>query len=596
MKKALFPALLLACCLATGIQAEAQNILQLTEIPGSTKAKSINLAGAGIPYIDINSQVSIQVDKNALRAKAAQLQAGTTDSEALEARAAELRAALESQVEILALLQDEAGKTENAEELLGLLQGMFLKIQTSELANARQAINRYNQEYNAQLRGWISRGESPPDRFTFLIDGLNRELESTAAEIAALQEKSRANFSVVAFKRDKRGGEQVHIENYDEIAGREYMPIQRWVIGMSAQDEDRLQGLQAAAAQANAQSINTFEAIRESIRRNLPATVCVQELPGKFEQGLDSLRADVKQNFERKKQELLEITSLADIVNKDISQWSVQTPFDAFSGVRDFVGRIKTFRLEMDSGLSQFLGDKPAVAGPFREINACLHQVENDFAQLAEIAERAGFVQNVYLSTDRIAKETLAFSLDELPETGFIDLNYIGQREVGDELEIRAIMRFGPAGEEEEEIPQPTLLEKRRLRMILVGAHAVTKLGIILGNPFNYSLPANAKQEFLFSPSASLLLKFGSRRSAFYNNFLNAGIGINTAAPDFNLDGVPEFSAGIAGSVFQDILSLGWNWNFGENAPMYFIGIHLPFQLPGLPVNTINVADASLGQ
>ncbi|MCB0557092.1 MAG: hypothetical protein KDD02_26330 [Phaeodactylibacter sp.] len=588
--------LLLCSYLIIGTELSAQNILQLTEIPGTTKAKTIPLPDQGIPYIDINSQISIRLNKAALRDKAATLQQEKPDTEGLEAKAAEFQAALESQNEILTLLNDEAGKVENSEQLLGLLQGMFLKILTGNLTNARAAVNKYNQEYSAQIDTWINQGQTPPDRFAYIIGKLNEELETTASEIASLQAQSKANFSLVAFKRDKSGGEQIHIENFDQIAGKEFRPIQRWVIGLSGQDQQQLQNLQAAATAVNAQSENTFETIKQVVRQNLPSVECTRQLASQFNQGLDSLKADVKLNFENKKQQLLEITNLAEVVNQDITQWSVQTPFNALSGIRDFVGKVKGFRANLDTGLKQFLAGDEAAPGPFLEVSGCLTQLETDFNQVMQIAEKAGFVQNVYLSTDRIAKETLSFDLDELPEEGFIDLNYSGRREEGDELEVRAIVRFGEIDSGEEEQPRPILLEKRRMRMILVGAHAVTKLGIILGKPLNYSLPATAKQKFLFSPSASLLLKFGSRNSSFYNNFLNAGIGINTAAPDFNLDGVPEFSAGLAGSVFQDILSVGWNWNFGENAPMYFIGIHLPFQLPGLPVNTINVADSDLGQ
>ena len=74
--------------------------------------------------------------------------------------------------------------------------------------------------------------------------------------------------------------------------------------------------------------------------------------------------------------------------------------------------------------------------------------------------------------------------------------------------------------------------------MILIGAHSVTKVGLIMANPYTLDAGPDAPK-FRFAPSAALLLKFGSRTSHFYNNFLDLGIGLNTAAPDFDLDGKP---------------------------------------------------------
>ena len=122
--------------------------------------------------------------------------------------------------------------------------------------------------------------------------------------------------------------------------------------------------------------------------------------------------------------------------------------------------------------------------------------------------------------------------------------------------------------------------------MQLLGARSETVVGMILANPKS-EFQNDTDREFFFAPSAALLLKFGSRNSYFYNEFLDFGIGVNFAAPDFDTDGTPEFGLGLMLTAFKDVLSVGYNYNVTLNDPYWFFGVNLPFNLPGLPVNPV---------
>ncbi|MEL6942081.1 MAG: hypothetical protein AAFO82_05380, partial [Bacteroidota bacterium] len=109
---------------------------------------------------------------------------------------------------------------------------------------------------------------------------------------------------------------------------------------------------------------------------------------------------------------------------------------------------------------------------------------------------------------------------------------------------------------------------------------------LVLADPLNQTSiasPIKLENQFQFAPNYGIFMKWGSRKSKFYNDFLSFGVGLGFSSPDFNLDGTPEFGAGIMLTGFRDILSFGWSWNFGVDAPYTSIGFNIPFTVGGLP-------------
>ncbi|QQS30405.1 MAG: hypothetical protein IPM47_05515 [Sphingobacteriales bacterium] len=177
--------------------------------------------------------------------------------------------------------------------------------------------------------------------------------------------------------------------------------------------------------------------------------------------------------------------------------------------------------------------------------------------------------------TDEIYKLTF----NELPLTTQFNLLFTGARKPGDliVLKIAAL----PA-----ESKRSIELETHNLRL----ANALPHIDIAVAYAFALPTKGNPDKSWLGGPSYSMLFKFGSR-NMLYRNFIDAGLGINFAAFDFNKDGNPEISAGATGSLFKDYVQGGVGFNFSSNSPYYHVGLRIP-----IPSTSIGLFKNSKGQ
>lgn len=102
---------------------------------------------------------------------------------------------------------------------------------------------------------------------------------------------------------------------------------------------------------------------------------------------------------------------------------------------------------------------------------------------------------------------------------------------------------------------------------------------------YAFARPTRNFNDFLPNgPAYSVVFKFPSR-SLFYRNFIDAGVGLNFATFDFNRDGNPEIAAGAAISCFRDYLQGGVGFNFSRNTPYLHAGLRIPFPTMGVGFN-----------
>ena len=102
---------------------------------------------------------------------------------------------------------------------------------------------------------------------------------------------------------------------------------------------------------------------------------------------------------------------------------------------------------------------------------------------------------------------------------------------------------------------------------------------------YAFARPTRSFNDFLPNgPAYSVVFKFASR-SLFYRNFIDAGVGLNFATFDFNRDGNPEIAAGAAFSCFRDYLQGGIGFNFSRNTPYLHAGLRIPFPTMGIGFN-----------
>ncbi len=554
------------------------SILHLRELPG-TKRDTVIIQPGGLPIVDINSQIEIRPDVAAIQAVGQARFPAYFKDKLLREKLETINDALGNQQRILELTKQW---TEGLDVRLNLLDQLEIYLQkVVDDPALSDDFNRYNEEYFARFITDPKR----PDRLLYSLGRFNEQLEIISTELAKLKTASQIQFSIAAFRRDASGGARIHVENFDEFENGEYFPVNRWVTSLSDRDRDQLDKYEKLANGINANARQVLDAYKEKLLQSFPSIDCVQRIRPELDAAIQSLSGDLKASLEKFRDgETGQIVPLFSNLKQDLNSWApTQNP--------NWQSRLSTMFVRLDTISHRFdaaVGDTSTLKANrhLMEVNACLKQTLRDFQFIQGLAQRFpyDYLNKVALKSEDLAAEIRAFNLGDIPPMGIINLEYTGQRKSGDEILIKAVFRL-PNDSTSERTTGHTI-EAQRLKMILVGAHSTTKIGVIMANSYTVAPPPGTP-EFRFAPSAALLLKFGSRRSHFYNNFLDPGIGLNSAAPDFDLDGKPEFCAGITGTIFRDVLSVGWNWNFGLDRPNYFIGIHLPFNLPGVPVNTI---------
>ena len=169
-----------------------------------------------------------------------------------------------------------------------------------------------------------------------------------------------------------------------------------------------------------------------------------------------------------------------------------------------------------------------------------------------------------------------------------IELRYIGERRTGDEILIKAVLEKGndpnAKGFENKE------LYRRYITMERISPHIRMSGSLILANPMRRDNVNPDLKKFQFAPTYGIFLKWGSRKSHVYNNVVNFGVGVGFSSPDFDLDGTPEFGSGIMITGFNDIISAGLGYNFGNETPYSFIGFNIPFSIGGLPTTSLSTS------
>ena len=572
------PLIILFTLFLSGHFLQAQDtILHLRELP-STRRAPIDLPRTGLPIVDINSRLEIRPDVAAIEAAGQAQFPQFFQDRLLGNKITRIEQALQNQQRIIELTRQLVDGLDVGRELRRQLREYVAAIQADP--QLRADFNRYFDDFDR-----LPADAAGNDPFLYSLRRFSEQLETISAELKSVQQTGQVQFSIAAFRRDAAGGARIHIENFDQFEDGEFFSVNRWVTALSKNDRRQLENYRQLAQGINEDARQVLNAYKEKVVQSFAAIECLPQIRPALDSALQSLSGDLRSSLEKfKAGQTDQLVPLFNSLFQELRDWPpTQSP--------TWQNRLNNVFVKLDTISRRFnavFGD-PAVLGSnqhLRHVNDCLKQTLTDVQRLQQLVQAFPYtyLHKVTLTTQALAVEILAFDLNNIPAVGTIDLEYSGQRTSGDELLIKAVFRL--PGDTTAARSTGHTIEERRLKMILVGAHSTTKVGLIMANSYTVE-PPPGKPKFRFAPSAALLLKFGSRRSHFYNNFFDPGIGLNTAAPDFDLDGRPEFSAGLTGTIFRDILSIGWNWNFGLDRPNYFIGIHLPFNLPGVPVNTI---------
>ena len=587
---------LLPLCLLILNFGQAQSIITMIE---KTSYDSDTVHKSGPQIVDINGSLSLYINKELLAEKIAAEYPQYKASIDLQNKIDALDSALSLQEQIFA---DVKRTTLNTGDLNALYSGLNQFYQTldtpSNAALATEVNDLFNDWRALYGRNGISPSEDVPKE-VYILSRLNDQLGQLKTDLENSSGKS-YSISLTAYMSSKLGSDRVHIENFDNIKEKEIYTVERWVTTLSDDQLKQLQSLKERAKKYNAEAPKVFEQLKQSLLQNFPDLACIESAKTAIvdfvnSNPLGSVEAALKDKANEVVAEYTAIVSLINNAKAQISSWNIESVFEILGLVQSLQGKLKDIEqtfMNFQSILDtlQQLKDKAA---------ALYMDAENCYVSLSDavnaIGRMTGLLKNQsdrYKDNLDLGDEILKFTLNDLPSEGFIRLKGAGPREAGDNLEITLVLLLPKSDTPENAAAtvayDPRRLEAWDLQMEIIGLRSETSVGIIMAEPLNAEKLHGALPEdrrFLYAPSASLLLKIGSRKHRWYNDFVDLGLGIAVSTPDFNTDGTPEFGVGGMLTVLKDILSVGYSYNVTLDVPYWHFGINLPFNLPGIPLN-----------
>lgn len=390
---------------------------------------------------------------------------------------------------------------------------------------------------------------------------------------------------------------KVHVENFDEYELGEFYKVDRWVTSFSKEDIVAFNNNQELANELNDLVNNNFNDIQSVLKDNIGSVECINNLLKKINQMIADRETIFNANLSvaslamyKIKESSTELYKIAaNIKNYDGTSGNALELFNETQ--EEFITKAEILSGEIAQIFqnlpAEIRDNNPEIISLKGSFESCKNTIDTDIAKLKKIA----LVASNLLMPSRIAaqngmdigKKVYAYGISELPEKGYIDLKRTGKRANGDQLLIRVTINTPDAKNER---LTTTTIDKMVLTLQQIKVYSRSNVSVILASPFNASDNVMLENKFQFTPSGSLLFKFGSRRSRTWN-YLEPGIGFNISTPDFDLDGTPEIGLGGVITVLKDVLSIGVSYNTKTDNPYWFFGLSLPFSIPGVPINNV---------
>lgn len=415
-------------------------------------------------------------------------------------------------------------------------------------------------------------------------------------------------FRLGAFLKNKSGGRAIHVEHFDDIDKGPYS--EKKTFFGKALGEEEVAALKENKSLADSLKANfdqsqlsIGETIRAKSKDLFPSREKYRELRSTVKLAIDNIKVEAQEDSASTSVLLDRISGLglddvATFYSSFASQFGqmdkgigrqnpleIESLYGLLKSIEDVVDAPDISLLENAEETSAFSSNLTAVKNSFSSYKEA---VKKDVSDLRSFLNSVSSILNVfkkpYLESEKFSERVKRFTAGNIPETGYIELRYIGERKAGDEILIKAVLQKG-----KDTNPEEREVYRRYVKIERVDPHVKMSGSLILASPLNRSQMISEGRisenlsEFQFAPTYGIFMKWGSRKSQFYNEFVQFGLGLAFSSPDFSLDGTPEFATGIMATAFRDIISGGVGWNFSQGAPYSFIGFNIPFSIGGLP-------------
>lgn len=587
MKRTFFPLIFFSIGLSAFAQNAGKDILDIYEYDrydaNSPDASRVGRRG----IVEINGTLLLRFDKKEIRRRmAATGGVSPVDFELLE----HYKTILQYEVETMSLLREglestRRGDAPDAQKLRSLSRRMssFTDLLLSNPQLEAEAGKAFEEWGKRRDNGSLDPRIHPRNEylFTYLANKAANTLDRLAASDSIRFILAGTIYS------SKDGSRDIHLGKKFGGPPEDVYVVPRWVFSVSEEQKNEIaqiaqlsnhledlrgqniKDLKNALYNATA-SRACFEGIRLQLD-NLKQTAATLGLSAKNQ--IDSLVAPQKSQLDA----LLSKYGSLQAGAQQLGAADLLLGFQAdLGGLKSSVDQFFAQLLGGVQNLPDTVRASPQVSGLLALRDTCKANIESDWQKIAPLYDmlRRLFGSNPQRLNANLNDKVNRLAFAEIPDESKVDLTKTGRRANGDKVTIEASLQMPKSD------PQPIFSQTITVQQIAL--YSEVKVGLILANP-EPDL-AEQKHQFFFAPSYSVVFKWGSRKSHFYNNFLNIGLGANFSSPDFDYDGIPEFAAAATVSTFKDFLSVGYGYNFGQDAPFWFVGFRIPFASAALPI------------
>src|SRR6185503_3854681 len=424
----------------------------------------------------------------------------------------------------------------------------------------------------------------------YMLKHLSSATDDIVTSLQTSLKASTLNIQLVAFLNTKKQyAAQVHIENFDNYSAGQYYVVPKWVTTFSQDDINSFNQAATLSSSINTAINNGFSNISNLVSDSLNSFVCFKNLVQEFQNKASSLQGqattDLTTFITQTTQQLDNaFTAMQNLQQQKNNQGqNVLQQFNDASNnfltlAKSLPANIATLESKLSSdAISQIGPLKTELDNCLKTLNADINLVSNAYNTISGIFQP---IQGTVNSAQQITGNPFSQSIDQIPPIGYIDLKTTGERENGDELTLKVIVKT--ADDVLKNLPGQTI-DNETIELQQISFYSESNVSVILASPISSNSQVLLKNKFQFAPSGSLVVKFGSRTSRFWNT-INPGLGFNISTPDFNLDGAPDVSYGGVFTLFHNVLSLGLSYNTKTSSPFWFFGLSLPFSSLGLPI------------
>jgi hypothetical protein len=568
---------------------------QLVTVKETSANPIITLVFANHPIVDINSKLTVEIKKDVLVSTIGSTQ---KSNPVLTKKLNDLIALLTSEQQILTLLKPAIANAAADPKVLSQYSVLMLQFfgKLKQNPDLSRVVDSLFQDATTKINNRTFDQTLYPTRPTYVMKNLRIITDKTATDIANTKDLATISIQLAAFINTKAANDvKVHIENFDNYSAGEYYAVPRWVTSFSEGDVNSFNQAAALSITLNKAVAGNFSDLLKLIPDTLNSYACFTNLVAEAQKDATAMAGKVANQksifIVGVQKQINDAYAAIELFQQQKSTANVN-PLELFSQQSStLINLVQSLPATIAALKSAVAADVMTGDADLKQLNAnltgCIKTLQADLTVITGVYNTVSNLlqpfQGTATAVQQATSNVYSFNINQIPAMGYIDLKTAGKRENGDNLVIKVITRT--QDDVDKNLPGITL-DSQSIEMQQVSFYSESNIAVILASPIGTNSDVTLKNKFQFAPSGSLVVKFGSRRSPFWNT-INPGLGFNISTPDFNLDGSPDVSYGGVFTLFHNIVNLGLSYNTKTSSSFWFFGLSLPFSTFGLPIGNV---------